>query len=347
MIAKLDFHKAPLLVIWEVTRACALACRHCRASAEDQRDPRELSTAEGQRLLEQVHTMGTRIMILTGGDPLQRDDLEELVAYGKKLGLIMATIPAATPRLTRERLQALKQAGLAQVAFSLDGPTAAKHDDFRKVEGTFDLVMKGAAWARELGLPLQINTVFGQWNLDDFDALAATVERLGAVFWEVFLLVPVGRGAILPALSPEECESLFAKLLTLAARAPFVVKITEGQHHRRYAIQNYGNKSMRLGLSPHTVNAGRGFCFVDHKGSVCPSGFLPLECGNVRETDVTAIYRTSPVFQELRDVHRLKGRCGRCPYRDLCTGGSRARAYALTGDYLAEDPWCLYEPVSV
>jgi radical SAM protein with 4Fe4S-binding SPASM domain len=346
MMASPDFKKAPLLVIWEVTRACALACRHCRASAEDQRHPRELSTAQGKQLIEQVREMGTPIMVLTGGDPLQRDDLEELVAHGRRTGLIMATIPAATPRLTRERILALKEAGLNQVAFSLDGPNAASHDDLRKVEGTFERVMQGAAWAREAGIPLQINSVFGAWNINDFDAMAALVERLGAVFWEVFLLVPVGRGVVLPGLTAGECEELLAKLCRLSERAPFVVKVTEGQQYRRYVLQHFGGKPLRLGLSPHTVNAGRGFCFVDHVGDVSPSGFMPIACGNVRDDGVARVYRASPVFNELRDTSLLKGRCGRCPYRELCTGGSRARAHALTGDYLAEDPWCAYEPVA-
>lgn len=349
-----DFNRAPLLLIWEVTRACALACRHCRASAEDVRHPAELTLDEGRRLLDDVRAMGTPLIIFTGGDPLQRDDLEELVRYAKSIGLRAGAIPAATSRLTRDRVFALKEAGLDQMAISLDGVTAAQHDAFRRVEGTFDRAMAGANWAREAGLPLQVNTVFGSWNVNDFDAMAELVQRLGIVFWEVFFLVPTGRGVELQGVTPDQVEMLFGKLYDLAQHANFIVKITEGQHFRRYVAQRTGgaparhgapgHPSPRLMLGPHPVNAGRGFCFVDHIGGVFPSGFLTVECGNVRRQPVSEIYRTSKVFNELRDASLLKGRCGRCEYRDMCSGGSRARAYAITGDYLAEDPLCGYQP---
>ncbi len=349
-----DFNRAPLLLIWEVTRACALACRHCRASAEDVRHPAELTLDEGRRLLDDVRAMGTPLIIFTGGDPLQRDDLEELVRYAKSIGLRAGAIPAATSRLTRDRVFALKEAGLDQMAISLDGVTAAQHDAFRRVEGTFDRAMAGATWAREAGLPLQVNTVFGSWNVNDFDAMAELVQRLGIVFWEVFFLVPTGRGVELQGVTPDQVEMLFGKLYDLAQHANFIVKITEGQHFRRYVAQRSGgaparhgapgHPSPRLMLGPHPVNAGRGFCFVDHIGGVFPSCFLTVECGNVRRQLVSEIYRTSKVFNELRDTSLLKGRCGRCEYRDMCSGGSRARAYAITGDYLAEDPLCGYQP---
>jgi radical SAM protein len=357
MRTDLDFNRAPLLLIWEVTRACALACRHCRASAEDIRHPSELSLDEGKRLLDGVKAMGTPLVIFTGGDPLQRDDLEELIRYAKSIGLRAGAIPAATPRLTRERVNSLQQAGLDQMAISLDGPNAKQHDDFRRVEGTFTRAMDGARWAREIGLPLQVNTVFGAWNINDFDAMASLVESLGIVFWEVFLLVPTGRGAELSGITPDQVEELFGKLYDLARRVNFIVKITEGQHFRRYVAQRSGgvtprhgqagHPSPRLMLGPHPVNAGRGFCFVDHVGGVFPSGFLTVECGNVRKQPVSDIYRNSPVFRQLRDASLLKGRCGRCEFRETCSGGSRARAFALTGDYLAEDPLCGYQPAPV
>lgn len=340
----LDFTRAPLLLIWEVTRACALACRHCRASAEDRRDPRELSLEEGKRLLDDVKAMGTPLVIFTGGDPLQRDDLEELIRHGRAIGLRVGAIPAATPRLTRERVFSLKEAGLEQMALSIDASTAARHDDFRKVPGTYDKCMEGAAWAREAGLPLQVNTVFGSWNVDDFDNMVQLVTRLGIVFWEVFFLVPTGRGAELQGCTTAQAEQLFSRLYDLSVTAPFIVKITEAQQFRCYAArrsrESTGSARPRLMLSGQPVNAGRGFCFVDHTGQVCPSGFLPIECGSVRERPVYEIYRESPVFRELRDSARLRGFCQSCPDRDLCSGGSRARAYALTGDYLAADPLC-------
>lgn len=340
-----DFDRAPLLVIWEVTRACALACRHCRAAAEDRRDPRELSLEEGKKLLDQVKAMGTPLMIFTGGDPLQRDDLEDLIRHARHIGLRTAAIPAATSRLTRERMFSLKDAGLEQVAISLDASTAEKHDNFRKVEGTFAKAMQGAEWAHEAKLPLQINTVLGSWNVDDFDAIADLVRRLDIVFWEVFFLVPTGRGAELQGCTVEQMMALFEKLYDLSLTASFIVKITEAQHFRCYATRRSNALSPgvkpRLMMSGRPVNAGCGICFVDHIGNICPSGFLPLERGNLRHVSLAEVYRGDPVFRELRDYERLKGRCADCPARDGCSGGSRARAYALTGDYLAADPLCV------
>ena len=347
---KLDYHEAPLLLIWEITRSCALTCQHCRASAIDWRDPGELSTAEGRKLIDDVAAMGTPLIVFTGGDPLQRDDLEDLIRHARSRQLTVGTIPAATPRLTRDRVLSLRDAGVHQLALSVDAENAAKHDTFRGVPGTFAKVVEASAWIREAGVNLQANTVFGSWNATDFDAVAAFVESLGVVFWEVFFLVPTGRGAELRGCTPTQFEHLFEKIYQLAQRAPFVIKVTEGQHLRRYMAQRgetdpevmkWKGKMM---LSGKPVNSGHGFCFVDHRGNVCPSGFLPLECGNVREKSVAEIYRNHPVFRELRQFDRLKGKCGVCEFRDACSGGSRSRAYALTGDYLAEEPSCAYQP---
>ncbi|NNM67736.1 MAG: TIGR04053 family radical SAM/SPASM domain-containing protein [Spirochaetales bacterium] len=345
-----DYQQAPLLVIWEVTRACALACVHCRASAVDVRDPRELSLDEGKRLIDEVAQMGTPLMVLTGGDPLQRTDLEDLIRHGKQAGLVMATIPAATPRLTQERVLSLRDAGVDQLALSLDGETAAKHDSFRQVEGTFDKVLQAAAWIRDAGVPLQINTVFGSWNFQDFSKLAQTVTDLGAIFWEIFFLVPTGRGSELTSCTPEQYEKLFEQIHELSLTAPFTVKVTEGQHYRRWFAQHDDvekrsafHHHQRL-VAPRPVNSGNGFAFVDHTGEVCPSGFLPLTCGNVRDVPLSQVYRTHPTFRQLRDLSLLQGKCGVCDFRDFCSGGSRARAYGVTGNFLASEPFCAYEP---
>ena len=342
-----DFEQAPLLVIWEVTRSCELACVHCRANAIHLRHPAELSLEEGRQLIDDVAQMGTPLMIFTGGDPLQRADLEDLVRHAKLQGLRVGTIPATTPRLTRERMITLRDAGVDQLALSLDGETAEKHDAFRQVPGSFAKAMQGAEWAHELGLPLQINTVFGAWNADDFDAVADRIESLGVVFWEVFFLVPTGRGSALQSCSAEQFERLFAKLDAVSQRVPYVVKVTEGQHYRRFLAQREvsGAAMPRVGHLPRVaVNAGRGFCFVDHTGTVSPSGFLPIPCDNVRERSIRDTYRTHPAFQALRDDSLLKGKCGRCDFREICGGGSRARAYSLTGDLHAEEPFCAYTP---
>ncbi|HBA85307.1 MAG TPA: radical SAM/SPASM domain-containing protein [Verrucomicrobia bacterium] len=362
MHTKLDFNLTPFLTIWEVTRACALSCKHCRAEAMDQRDPRELNLEEGKKLLNDIAAMQTPIVIFTGGDSLQRDDLEDLIAHGKSLHLKTGAIPAATPRLTRERLASLGRAGIDQLALSLDASTAAAHDRLRGVEGSFEKTMQGARWIRELGIPLQINTTIGAWNFADVDALVALVDSLGIVFWEVFFLVPTGRGSELQGCAAEQYEEIFGKLYELSLRAPFIIKITEAPHYRRYIMQHSeaatlaaaaqdANRFMtkqnargpRMGLSPLPVNAGKGFCFVDRIGDVYPSGFLPLSAGNVRNESIVSLYRSSPLFKEMRSPNLLKGRCGRCEYRDVC-GGSRSRAYAVLGDYLGEDPCCIYQP---
>ena len=347
---QLDYHHAPLLLIWEVTRACALACQHCRASAIDWRDPQELTTDEGKRLIDDVAAMGTPLMVFTGGDPLQRDDLEILIGHARSQRLTVGTIPATTSRLTRERVFSLAEAGAHQIALSIDAENAEKHDAFRGVEGTFAKVVEAAAWIRESGANLQANTVFGAWNANDFEAVAQLIEQLGVTFWEVFFLVPTGRGSALQSCSPEQFEMLFEKIYQLSKHARFVIKVTEGQHLRRFMSEKVETDPVavrlkgKLMLSGKPVNAGHGFCFVDHLGNVCPSGFLPVICGNVKERPVSDIYRNHSFFRELRQFDLLKGKCQPCPYRDACSGGSRARAYALTGDHLAAEPFCAYQP---
>ncbi len=375
-----DFARTPFVAIWETTRACDLACRHCRAEAISQPLPGELSTAEGIALLEDLAGMGTPICVLSGGDPAKRADLLQLIRRGKELGMRMATIPAATPLLTRELVRGLRDAGLDQMALSLDGPTAEVHDAFRGVPGAFDHTMRGARYAREEGLPLQINTVFSAYNWDRFEEMSAIVRDLGVVFWEVFFLVPMGRGKELAQMNGRQYEEVFAKLERFARGVDFIVKITEAPHYRRYLMQQRKKERAAgqpsgaasghpgasghphakghlpahmtrdfgpggsIGLAPKGVNSGNGHLFVSYCGDVFPSGFLPLSCGNIREISVREIYQSHPVFLELREADLLKGRCGYCEYRHIC-GGSRARAYAMTGDYLAEEPFCDYEPV--
>ena len=361
-----DFDQAPLLVIWETTQACGLSCRHCRASAQPGRNPGELSTDEGLRLVDAVADMGTPLFILSGGDPLSRPDLAELVRHGKSRGLRVATIPAATEQLTFERLAELKDAGLDQIAFSLDFPRADLHDGFRLAAGAFDRTIQAAGWARQLGLPLQINTTVCGETAPYLAELGHFVGNLGVVFWEVFFLVPVGRGTALSGLAAHECERIFDLLYRTQKRGRFIVKVTEAPHYRRHVAQRERHAAGQrgrpapgmnmpallttsegpghtVGLAPRGVNAGNGFLFVSHRGEIFPSGFLPFPAGNVRTHDLAEVYRCSPVFQQLRDPERLSGRCGRCEYRSIC-GGSRSRALALTGDLFATDPWCVYEP---
>ncbi len=363
---RVDFSQSPFLVIWETTRSCGLACQHCRASAILKRDPGELTTAEGRDVLTQVAAMGTPICILSGGDPLNRIDLEELVRHGKREGLRMGTIPAATPNLTRARIQGLKDAGLDQLAFSLDAPTALLHDQFRGVPGSFAKTMEGIGFAHDVGLPLQINTCFAAWNIDSLEEMIQLVSRLGIVFWEVFFLVPMGRGQAMKGVTSEQFEMAFDRLYRLNDEASFIVKITEAPHYRRFVVQrekSLGKSSEAasahiqhvlarprgvqgsMGMSPQAVNAGKGFMFIDHLGAICPSGFLPIQAGHVRTHRLAEVYRNTLLFQDLRNPALLKGRCGVCEFGSMC-GGSRARAYAMTGDYLAEEPFCAYVPKS-
>lgn len=364
--ALVDFARAPFLVIWETTQACGLACRHCRASARPFRDVGELSTVEGYRVLDEIAAMGTPLVVLSGGDPLNRPDLMELVRHGKQAGLRVATIPAATDALTREVMKELSAAGLDQVALSLDYPRASLHDDFRGVAGAFDKTLEAAGWAREVGLPLQINTTVAAETAPYLEEMAALVERLGVVFWEVFFLVPTGRGSVLSGLAPHEHERVFDLLYRTQKKGRFIVKVTEAPHYRRHVAQREraGGEGRRhpagpvamptilttsegpghtVGLAPRGVNAGNGFLFVSHRGEIYPSGFLPLSVGNVRTLALADAYRDSDLFRALRDTERLQDRCGRCEFRSIC-GGSRARAFATTGSLFAGDPWCTYEP---
>jgi radical SAM protein len=369
-VKTVDFAEAPFLVIWETTQACALACRHCRASARPWRDPEELTTAEGKRVVEHVAGMGTPILVFTGGDPVSRPDILELVRHGAERGLRTATIPAATERLTRDLVFALEDAGLDQMALSLDFPDAARHDAFRGVPGAYAKTMDAIGWAHEAKLPLQINTTVCGETAPFLEEMAAFVSKSGIVFWEVFFLVPVGRGSLLAGLDARECERLFAVLHRVQKDAPFVVKITEAPHYRRHVAQRVAREGGHarprhphavampamltrsegpghtVGLAPRGVNAGNGFLFVSHVGEIYPSGFLPLSCGNVRRDDLGEVYRTHPVLRQLRDPDQLRGRCGACEYRGIC-GGSRSRAFSLTGDALATDPWCAYHPREV
>lgn len=364
--SKLDFSMTPFLVIWELTQACDLVCQHCRASAMPNRCPGELNTEEGKNLLESIRAMGTPVCVLSGGDPLKRPDLCELIAHGTRIGLRMATIPAATDRIAPEMLADLKRAGLAQIAFSLDASTETLHDGFRQVPGTYRTTMQAIRWAQAAGLPVQINTAYSKYNFPDADDMIRLVGQLGIVFWEVFFLVPVGRGEALKGLSAEECESLLIKLYECADHSKFLLKVTEAPHYRRIVMQHRAAAShsaegrdsgsaipaqlaggmaasSAFGRRAKGINAAKGFCFVSHTGEVYPSGFLPVSAGNIRATPLASLYRDSNLFRLLRDPEQLKDRCGRCEYRDVC-GGSRSRAYALTGDLLAEDPACLYQP---
>jgi len=352
-----DFNERPYIVIWEMTQACDLACVHCRASAQPNRNPFELSTEEGKRLIDEVARMMVPVFVLTGGDPIKRPDLFELIEHAREVGVRVSLTPSATPLLTRDIIHRLKQSGLARLAVSLDGSHAEVHDAFRGMSGSFDRTMEAITWANEVGLPVQINTTFSRRNIDDFDRIASLMESKKIALWSVFFLVPTGRGKLDDLLSAEEFEATFAKLHELSKRSRFHIKTTEAQHYRRYILQQQVAEKRKgqhpaeatqkvddtIGRAPRGLNDGKGFVFVSHTGEVFPSGFLPFAGGNVRSEPLSKIYRESPVFQQLRDADLLGGKCGACEFRHIC-GGSRARAYALTGDPMGEEPCCSYVP---
>jgi radical SAM protein len=353
------FDRAPFIVIWETTRACALACVHCRADAILHRHPDELTTAEGRQLIDRVRAFGDPppLLVLTGGDPLRRPDIADLVAYGTARGLSVSLTPSGTGAATEARLRALRDAGLARLAVSLDGADEAAHDAFRGVRGSHHHTLRILDRARALGLPVQINTTVSRQTVAELPALVEQVAAFGAVLWALFFLVPVGRARAGAALNATEIERVLEWLADLAPRVPFGVKTTEAPHFHRVLAQRASGgpgpgqapaaagRPDRLGRTDRAVTDGNGFVFVDHLGEVCPSGFLPLSAGNVRRDDLVAVYRDSALFRSLRDPARLGGRCGRCEYRGVC-GGSRARAFAATGDPLAEDPGCAWEPTA-
>jgi radical SAM protein with 4Fe4S-binding SPASM domain len=339
---RFDVHDRPFIVIWETTRACRLACRHCRADAVHHRDALELRTDDGVALIDDLAAYGPPrpVLVLTGGDPFERPDLVELVRHARGAGLTVALSPSVTPRLTRDALVDLHEAGASAVSLSLDGATATTHDAFRGIAGVFDTTLDAARTVRDVGLRLQLNSTVTAGNVGDLPALLERVVALGASLWSIFVLVPTGRGEQLAPLDAVRVERVLHWLADVAATVP--IKTTEAPHFRRVLLQRPGDRGATA-RPPLDVNAGRGFVFVDHRGDVYPSGFLPIGVGNVRRAPLSSIYRDAPLLRALRDPDRLTGKCGRCEFRDVC-GGSRSHAYAVTGDPLASDPTCAYEP---
>jgi radical SAM protein len=365
-----DAEDRPMIVIWEVTRACALVCLHCRADAQHRRNPHELTTDEGRALLDDLAAFGRPypIVVLTGGDPFERPDLADLVRHGASLGLHMALSPSVTPRLTRDVLDGLRAAGAGAMSLSHDGASPASHAAFRGVTGVFDATLRAAAEVREAGFRLQVNSTVTRANAHELPELLRTVIDLKASLCSVFFLVPTGRGELLQPLTAPEVEDVLHWLHDVSDLV--AIKTTEAPHYRRIAIQraratagpapSLGELHQRLTDAvrdlraerhtetrrprpPIEVNSGRGFAFIDHLGEVYPSGFLPHQCGNVKEYGFREIYRTSPLLRSLRDPARFHGKCGICEFRAVC-GGSRSHAYAVTGDLHAADPTCVHEP---
>ena len=343
---------APMLVYWETTLACGLACRHCRADAMAERNPLELTTEEGCRLLDDITTFGRPYphVVFTGGDPLNRPDLHELVRAATERGIGASLAPAATPLLTQEVMESLREAGVQNISLSLDGSDPERHDGFRMVEGTFDKTLQAAKWARAAGLPIQVNTLVTDETLADLPAVYELLLGLDIMRWSLFMLITTGRGSGLREITPGESEKLNAWAFNLSRTAPFQVKTTEATHYRRLAIRQMEADGLAFEDILRTsvgrgfgIRDGNGIVFIGHDGTVNPSGFLPIPLGNVREASIVDLYRDHPVMRGLREPEAFKGRCGACEFTRVC-GGSRARAYAWTGDPLESDPLCPYVP---
>lgn len=337
------FDRAPLRIYWEMTRACDLACRHCRALAVCHRDPAELATPESVHLLERLTAFGEPRpkIVFTGGDPLKRPDLHFLIHKARDLGFAVSVAPSGTPLLTGDAIRVMQRAGVEAISLSLDGSSPERHDAFRGVTDTFRRTVEAARAAREVGLPFQVNTLVAENTLDDLPAIYLRVREMGAARWSLFFLVSVGRGTVLEPIAPLEAEDLLRWAARLDGNGRPVVTTTEAPFFRRVALQ--------LGLpGGHGagIRDGNGVMFISHTGAVRPSGFLELSAGSVRGDDPVAVYREARLFRALRRPDEFRGRCGRCPFRRVC-GGSRARAFAASGDPLGEDPLCPFEPSAV
>lgn len=360
-----DFARRPILVFWETTRACGLACRHCRASAIAEPLPDELSTVEADGLLEQLADFGQPrpVLVATGGDVLMRADLDELAARARRLRLPLALAPSVTPLLSAERIHRLRRLGVRVASISLDGACPEVHDHIRGIEGHFEATLQAIRLLREQRITVQVNTVVMRDTVSELPRVARLAQEAGASIWELFFLIQVGRGTSQQALEAAENEQV-CHFLFDASRHGMIVRTVEAPFFRRIAAERtagadpptgrlYRQLRERLlaelgpGRTPPRAQTkgtrdGNGLLFVGYEGTVTPSGFLPLALGNIRHDNLVSLYRGHPVLRGIRAA-RFSGRCGRCPYRSLC-GGSRARAYAATRDPFAEDPGCSFQP---
>jgi len=347
-----DYSLTPLNIYWEVTQACALACRHCRASAMPDAHPRQLSHEEGVAFIRQIPQFGDPMptLILTGGDPLERHDLLPLIDEARRLGVDVSITPAATGALTKEVLATLAAHGVSGLGLSLDGSTAERHDAIRGIRGTYERTLAAIGWAGELGLPVQVNTLVTAGTAADIPAVYELLESMPLTRWSLFFLISVGRGTLLEPLSPRDGEEFMAWVHKISSAAPFVVATTEAPSYRRVAIEQMRAAGLTAEQTRRSrvarsfgVRDGHGVMFVSHLGEICPAGFLPIPVGDVRTDSIVEVYRDAPLFKSLHDPRQLTGRCHHCQHQQIC-GGSRARAYAAHGDPLAEDPFCPHIP---
>lgn len=339
------------LVAWETTRNCNLNCIHCRASATMGPYSGELDTQSSFRLLDQIAEIGKPIVILTGGEPLLRPDIFDIAAHGTQKGLRMVMAPNGT-LVTDDVAKKLSDSGIQRISVSLDGATKERHDSFRGVDGAFEGSMRGIAAAKHAGIEFQINTTISKLNYDQIPQILELAESLGAVALHIFLLVPTGRGKYIidQEITAEEYETTLNWFYDQKDKTSLQLKATCAPHYYRILRQRAKEDGESVTFKTHGLDAvtrgclgGTGFCFISHTGIVQPCGFLDLNCGDVTKQSFADIWKTSDIFISLRNYKKLKGKCGACEYKAVC-GGCRARAYEATGDYLAEEPLCDYQP---
>ena len=339
------------LVAWETTRNCNLSCIHCRASATKGPYTDELDTKTSLQLLDQIAEVGQPIIILTGGEPLLKPDIFEIARYGTDKGLRMVMAPNGT-LITEQSAKKMVAAGIKRISISLDGATKESHDSFRGVDGAFEGALRGVNLAKDAGIEFQINTTITKANLDQIPKIQELAVNLGAVAHHIFLLVPTGRGKYIldQEISSEEYERTLNWFYDQREKTPLQLKATCAPHYYRILRQRAKKEGKSVSFKTHGLDAvtrgclgGTGFCFISHRGIVQPCGFLQINCGDLTKTSFADIWNGSETFLALRDFNRLKGKCGKCEFKKVC-GGCRARAYEATGDFLAEEPLCTYQP---
>lgn len=340
------------LVAWETTRRCNLKCKHCRAVAEDHPYDNELDTAASFQLLDQIREVGNPIVILTGGEPMLRDDIFEIASYGTGLGLRMVMAPNGT-LITPDTARNMKESGIKRISVSLDGSTPETHDAFRGVKNAYAHAVNGIKTARAAGIEFQINTTITKTNLDQIPKLLALAEELGAVAHHIFLLVPTGRGKYIvdSEINAREYEETLNWFYDQREKTRLQLKATCAPHYYRILRQRAKKDGKKVTFETHGLDAvtrgclaGTGFCFISHVGKVQTCGFLDIACGDITQQTFGEIWKKSPVFNQLRNFKNLEPKCGICEFKQVC-GGCRARAYEATGNYLAEEPLCAYQPV--